>query len=52
MQGISNYALIDQDGNVTKSGTDQNTQNGQNTSPAKKVDMPDMLELPNLMLTE
>lgn len=52
MQGISNYALIDQDGNVTKSGTDQNTQNGQNTSPAKKVDVPDILELPNLMLTE
>ncbi|MDO5572648.1 MAG: CapA family protein [bacterium] len=40
MQGISNYALIDQDGNVTKAGTDQNKQNGQNTSPAKKVEMP------------
>lgn len=37
LQGISNYARIDEEGNVTKSDTDQNIQNGQNTSPSKKT---------------
>ncbi len=41
MQGISNYALIDQEGNVTRSDTDHNTQNGMNTSPAKKPEVPE-----------
>ncbi|MCR5831557.1 MAG: CapA family protein [Lachnospiraceae bacterium] len=36
MRGISNYAEIDDEGYVTKSDTDHNTQNGQNTSPARK----------------
>ena len=36
MRGISNYADIDDDGFVTKSDTDNNTQNGQNTSPARR----------------
>ena len=38
MQGISNYAAIDADGYVTKSDTNHNTQNGQNTSPTKKTE--------------
>ena len=37
MRGISNYATIDDDGIVNKSDTDNNTQGGQNTSPAKKT---------------
>lgn len=40
MRGISNYANIDDDGIVTKSDTDNNTQNGQNTSPARKPETP------------
>ena len=36
MRGISNYADIDDDGIVTESDTDNNIQNGQNTSPYKK----------------
>ena len=36
MRGISNYAQIDDNGYVSKSDTDHNTQNGQNTSPARK----------------
>ncbi len=36
MRGISNYAQIDDNGVVTKSDKDHNTQNGQNTSPARK----------------
>lgn len=38
MRGISNYAEIDEQGFVTKSDTNHNIQNGQNTSPAKKVE--------------
>lgn len=40
MRGISNYAEIDAEGYVTKSDTDHNRQNGQNTSPSKKVEAP------------
>ena len=40
MRGISNYADIDDDGYVTKSDKDNNRQNGQNTSPAKKAAPP------------
>ena len=40
MRGISNYAEIDDDGFVTKSDKDHNTQNGQNTSPARKAPEP------------
>ncbi len=36
MRGISNYAGIDDEGYVTRSDTDNNKQNGQNTSPARK----------------
>ena len=36
MRGISNYAEIDDNGEVTRSDKDHNTQNGQNTSPARK----------------
>ena len=38
MRGISNYAEIDENGFVTESDTNHNIQNGQNTSPAKKVE--------------
>ena len=41
MRGISNYAEIDDDGHVTRSDKDHNTQNGQNTSPAKKIEAPE-----------
>ena len=41
MRGISNYAEIDDDGHVTKSDKDHNTQNGQNTSPARKAEAPE-----------
>ncbi len=41
LQGISNYAQIDAEGNVTKSDIDHNIQNGQNTSPSKKVPVPE-----------
>lgn len=51
MQGISNYAQIDQEGYVTKSDTDHNLQNGQNTSPTKKT-LPETSPIPNLLLTE
>lgn len=40
MRGISNYASLSDDGIVTKSDTDNNTQGGQNTSPYKKVETP------------
>ena len=40
MRGISNYAEIDANGYVTKSSENHNIQNGQNTSPAKKVEQP------------
>ena len=36
MRGISNYAEIDDNGFVTKSDKDHNTQNGQNTSPWRR----------------
>ena len=36
MRGISNYVDIDDNGDVTRSDKDHNTQNGQNTSPARK----------------
>ncbi len=58
MQGISNYATLDTDGYVTKSDEDHNTQNGQNTSPAKKPEVIDPMTplLPqtteNSLLTE
>lgn len=41
LQGISNYALVEQNGSVSYSDTNHNTQNGQNTSPQKKVETPD-----------
>lgn len=41
MRGISNYAEIDDNGFVTKSDKDHNTQNGQNTSPARKAPEPE-----------
>ena len=40
MRGISNYAEIDDNGIVTRSETDHNTQNGQNTSPYRKAPTP------------
>lgn len=40
MRGISNYADIDDNGIVTRSETDHNTQNGQNTSPYRKAPAP------------
>ncbi len=42
LQGISNYAQIDAQGNVTKSDIDYNIQNGQNTSPSKKAPVPEL----------
>ncbi|MCR5591048.1 MAG: CapA family protein [Lachnospiraceae bacterium] len=36
MRGISNYVEIDDNGFVTKSDEDHNTQKGQNTSPSRK----------------
>ena len=44
MRGISNYADIDDDGFVTRSDKDHNTQNGQNTSPARKAAEPEQPE--------
>ena len=41
LQGISNYALVEQNGSVSYSDTNHNIQNGQNTSPQKKVETPD-----------
>lgn len=46
MRGISNYAQIDDNGIVTRSDTDHNTQNGQNTSPARKPQEPAAAEAP------
>ncbi len=46
MQGISNYAAIDADGYITQSSENHNTQNGQNTSPSKKVEEPAAPEVP------
>ena len=46
MRGISNYAEIDDEGYVTKSDTNHNTQNGQNTSPARKPAEPAEEEAP------
>ncbi|HCM92221.1 MAG TPA: capsule biosynthesis protein [Lachnospiraceae bacterium] len=46
MQGISNYAVIDADGYITQSSENHNTQNGQNTSPSKKVEEPAAPETP------
>lgn len=46
MRGISNYAEIDDNGFVTKSDTDHNKQNGQNTSPARKPAEPAEQEVP------
>lgn len=41
LQGISNYAQIDPiSGVVTESSENHNTQNGQNTSPTKKTEVP------------
>ena len=48
MQGISNYAAIDADGYITPSSEDHNIQNGQNTSPSKKVEEPAAPETPVL----
>ena len=45
MRGISNYATIDSSGVVTKSDTDNNRQNGQNTSPARKAPEPEAAEI-------
>ncbi|MCR5233541.1 MAG: CapA family protein [Lachnospiraceae bacterium] len=36
MQGISDYAAIDEEGYVTRSDKNHNIQNGQNTSPSRK----------------
>lgn len=36
MRGISNYALIDEEGKVSEDSENHNIQNGQNTSPARK----------------
>lgn len=47
MQGISNYAAIDGDGFITQSSENHNKQNGQNTSPSKKVEEP-AAELPEV----
>lgn len=44
MRGISNYAEIDAEGYITRSDTNHNIQNGQNTSPAKKVETPAPVE--------
>lgn len=57
MRGISNYAEFDDDGNVTLSDTDHNTQGGQNTSPARKAPepsetMPSVEDLLNAALQE
>ena len=52
MQGISNYASIDKDGYITQSSENHNTQNGQNTSPSKKVEEPAAPEAPVLPLPE
>ena len=41
MRGISNYAEIDGNGFVTRSDSDHNKQNGQNTSPARKPAEPE-----------
>ena len=41
MRGISNYAEFADDGTVTRSDSDHNTQNGQNTSPARKPAQPE-----------
>lgn len=46
MQSISNYAAIDADGFITPSSENHNTQNGQNTSPSKKVEEPATPEAP------
>ncbi len=46
MRGISNYAEIDDNGCVTKSDSDHNKQNGQNTSPARKPAQPAAEETP------
>ena len=48
MRGISNYADIDDEGHVTRSDTDNNTQNGQNTSPARKPEAPSEEETPDI----
>ncbi len=50
MQGISNYALIDAEGGVTKSDTDHNVQNGINTSPTKKTEPENLLPGTNTIL--
>ncbi len=36
LQGISDYVSIDEDGYITRSDTNHNKQNGQNTSPSRK----------------
>jgi len=41
MRGISNYASIDENGIVRQDSVNHNIQNGQNTSPARKVSNPD-----------
>lgn len=40
MRGISDFAEIDENGFVTESSENHNTQNGQNTSPARKKEEP------------
>lgn len=40
LQGISDYASIDEEGFITISDTNHNRQNGQNTSPSRKKEEP------------
>ena len=40
LQGISDYAEIDAEGYITRSDTNHNRQNGQNTSPSRKKEEP------------
>lgn len=53
MRGISDYAEIDDNGIVSKSDSNHNTQGGQNTSPARKkeapaAEIPEMPEIPEI----
>ena len=46
MRGISDYAEIDENGFVTRSDSNHNIQNGQNTSPAKKPPATEEVQTP------
>ena len=53
MRGISDYAEIDDNGYVSRSDSNHNTQGGQNTSPARKkeapaAEVPEALEIPEI----